>query len=335
MKLSRNIKELLLIFALATGMGYFMCRSCFSTWEYLWRMEVIMITIWLVMWYGNAYVSHLIDQHVTWLDQPVKRFTLGIIGAAVFTAVAILSLALFFKSIFDISIGNGWDTVWISIAISIVILLFMLSREFLYSWRDLSLREEKMRSEVLASKFNLLKSQVNPHFMFNSLNTLNALIYQDQELAAKYVGQLSKFYRTVLSSGKNEIVTVEDEIGLLESYIFLQSIRFADRFKVNINLSEASRNKNVPPMVLQMLLENAIKHNELTEEKPLVIDVYDEGDMLYVKNEIAIKQALPGDNSSIGLSNIRARYKIFSDTPVEITDDGKQFIVKLPLLKLS
>jgi sensor histidine kinase YesM len=335
MKLSKKIKELLLVFSLATVMGYFMCRSCYNTWEYLWKMEVIMVTIWLVLWYGNSYVSHLIDQYVSWLDKPAKRFALGIIGAAVFTAVAIIGLTVVFKNLFDINIGNLWETVWISIAISIGVLLFMLSKEFLYSWRDLSLREEKMRSEVLASKFDLLKSQINPHFMFNSLNTLNALIYQDQDLAAKYVGELSKFYRTVLASGKNEIVTVEDEISVLESYIFLQSIRFEDRFKVNISLSEEARKMNVPPMVLQMLMENAIKHNELTEEKPLVVNVYDKDDMLYVENKKALKQALPGDNSSIGLSNIRARYKIFSDVPVEIFDDGEQFIVKIPLLKLS
>jgi sensor histidine kinase YesM len=171
--------------------------------------------------------------------------------------------------------------------------------------------------------------------MFNSLNTLNSLIYQDQDLASKYVGQLSKVYRTVLTSSKDEIVTVEKELEILDSYIFLQSIRFEDRFRVEINLSEDSRKMHIPPMVLQMLIENAIKHNELTNDNPLVIEVYDKDGLIFIENKIVRKQVLPGDNSSIGLSNIVARYKVFSDTPVEVDNTGELFIVKIPLLILT
>jgi hypothetical protein len=332
MKHRRNIKELGMILVLASTMGFLLCPECFEKWEYLWKMETIMLTIWLVMWYGNKYISYFIDQYISWLENPAKRFALGISGSLIFSVSAILLLAILFEKLFNISIGGGWENIWVTIGATLVVLLFMLSKQFLYSWRALSIREEKMRNEVLASKFHVLKSQINPHFMFNSLNTLNSLIYQDQDLAAKYVGELSKVYRTVLTSAKNEIVTVAEELIILDSYIFLQTIRFEDRFSVKINLSEKTRKMYIPPMVLQMLIENAIKHNELTTANPLLVEVFDEDGYINVKNKISIKQVLPGDNSSTGLSNIEERYKAFSDVPVVIFNDGGHFIIKLPLL---
>jgi hypothetical protein len=335
MKFKARIKELIMILVLASLMGFVICPECFDKWEYLWKMEVIMLTIWLVMWYGNAYITHSIDKYVSWLENPAKRFALGIGGSIIFSVSAIVSLAVLFEKVFNISIGGGWANVWITIGATLIVLLFMLSKTFLYSWRDLSLREERMRSEVLSSRFDVLKSQINPHFMFNSLNTLNSLIYQDQDLAAKYVGELSKVYRTVLASAKNEVVTVEEELHILDSYIFLQSIRFEEKFRVNINLSDDAKSMHIPPMVLQMLIENVIKHNEITKANPLVVDVFDEDGLINVKNKIALKDTLPGDSSSIGLSNIIDRYKVFSDVPVKIMNDGDNFIVKIPLLKFK
>jgi len=330
-----ELKDLSIILILATIMGYVMCPECYLRWDYFWKSELIVVTIWLVMWYGNSSTSHLIDRYVTWLENPSKRFALGIAGSIVFSVTAILLLSLLFEFWLGISVGDGWSTIWITIGVTLFILLFMLSKEFLYSWRAVSIREEQMRNEMLASKYDVLKSQINPHFMFNSLNTLNSLIYRDQDLATKYVGQLSKVYRTVLTSAKDEVVTVEKELEILDSYIFLQSIRFEDKFKVNIELSEESRQMHIPPMVLQMLIENAIKHNELTSDNPLIIEVFDKEGLIYIQNKIVKKKVLPGDNSSTGLSNIIARYKAFSDIPVEVIDDGDLFVIKVPLLHLK
>ncbi len=329
-------KEILVIFFLSSIMAYLMCINCFQNLEYALRYYGINFSIWLVMWYGNTYVSIYIDKIYSWLKDPVKRFLLGIIGSAVYSAAAMLVIIWFYKFAMNIDItDNNSKTIYLTVLLAISVLTLLLAIEFLHSWRALALQEEKMKNEVLTSKFESLKSQVNPHFMFNSLNTLTSLIYQNQDLATNYVKQLSKLYRSVLASGKNEIVTIDDELITLESYIFLQSIRFEDRLEVNIDINEKIREKHIPPMVLQMLIENCIKHNEITEENPLQIEVFSEGEMVCVKNNIAPKQALPGDNSSIGLSNIIARYKLLSDNPVEVIDNGKQFIVKLPILILE
>lgn len=330
------VKELLLILLLSSIMAYLMGLNQSQEWQYMWKRFVITFIIWLVMWFGNAYVSHLVDKLYSWLRDPGKRFFIGILVSAVYSVLAMLALKGVFVLVLGIDITDNSPAVLIFTAvISVLVLSAIYLKMFLFSWRDLALQEEKMKSELLASNFETLKSQVNPHFMFNSLNTLTALIYQNQDLAAKYVGQLSTVYRSVLTTQKEEVITIGEELKMLDSYIFLQSIRFEDKFKVNIEFSKDVEQKFVPPMVLQMLIENCIKHNEITEENPLLIDVYSEDEMICVKNKIVEKKVLPGDNSSIGLANIKARYKLLSDIPVEIINEDNQFIVKLPILVIE
>jgi len=326
-------KELLLIFFLSSIMAYFMGLNQPQEWTFVWKRLVITFIIWLVMWFGNEYVSHFTDRFYSWLKEPGKRFVIGLLASAVYSVLAMLILKWIFVFTLGINITDNSPATLISTAIiSVLVLSAMYLRQFLYAWRELALQEVQIKNELLASNFEALKNQVNPHFMFNSLNTLTSLIYQNQDLAAKYVGQLSKVYRSVLTANKNEVITIEEELKMLESYIFLQSIRFEDRFKVLIELEDEVKKKSIPPMVLQMLIENCIKHNEITVEKPLIINIYQEEDMVCVKNTKALKQVLPGDKSSIGLANIKSRYEMLSDTPVEILDRDVEFIVKLPLL---
>jgi hypothetical protein len=119
MKFTINFKELGMILVLASIMGVLICPECFEKWESIWRLEVIMLTIWLVMWYGNAFVSHSIDKYITWLENPARRFALGIGGSIVFSVSAIVLLAVLFEKVFGVSIGGGWTNVWITIGVSL------------------------------------------------------------------------------------------------------------------------------------------------------------------------------------------------------------------------
>ena len=332
MKLTKRQRDFILIVVLATIMGFFMCPECVKSWSYFWRLEVIMLSIWFVMWYGNEYVSHGIDKYVSWIANPAKRFALGIIGSVVFSASAIIGLAILFKQMFDISIGNGWFNVWITIGVSLIILLFMLSKQFLFSWRDLSLREERMRNEILVSRYEVLKNQVNPHFMFNGLNALSTLVYEDQDLAVKYIDQLSKVFRYVLQAGQQEVVTLSEEIEILNSYIFLQKIRFGDKFDVNIEFEKESKEYFVAPLVLQMLIENAIKHNEITSENPLTVDLYLENDYLIISNALRLKDIPMHESTEMGLNNIKARYQSLSNKEVIVEETATMFKVSVPLI---
>lgn len=330
------LKELGLIIVLSFSMAYIMGINYSQEWQYVWKRFFITFVIWLVMWYGNKYVYHIGDRFYSWLKDPGKRFLFGIIASAVYSAFAMVAVQIVIKYLINIDISGGrTDNIIVAIVVSVLVLIVLLFKQFLLSWRELALQEEKMKNEVLSSNFEALKSQVNPHFMFNSLNTLTSLIYQNQDLAAKYVGQLSNVYRSVLTTNNSEVISISEELKTLDSYIFLQSIRFEGRFNMEVELNEEIKERSIPPMALQMLIENCIKHNEITEDQPLQIRVYQEDMMICVKNNIARKTVLPGDKSSVGLTNIKARYKILSDIPVEVIDDGKEFIVKLPLLTIE
>ena len=329
-------KQLLILLVLSAATTLSMCPRCFLDFQSLWRHLVIGYLIWSVMWFGNSYITRNFENIYSWIKHPWQRLVLEIVSVAAFSTGAMFSLIWIFKIFLNINIAeNSSRTIYLTVGISMAVLLVMLGKEFLFSWRALALQEEKMKNEVLTTKFELLKSQINPHFMFNSLNTLRSLIYQNQDVASKYVEQLSKVYRSVLTSGQQELISLQEELKMLESYIYLQSMRFENRFKVNLDIPKEFDQKMIAPMVLQLLLENAIKHNKITEEHPLVIDIYTSGELIVVKNIIARKEVLPGDNTEIGLQNIKARYELLTDIPITVENDGKTFIVKIPLLEIG
>ncbi len=335
MKLNSKIGELLLVVALATVMGLLMCPGCLQNFSYAWQMEVIMLSIWLVMWYGNSYVSHFIDRYVTWLDNPAKRFGLGVVGTVVYSTSAILALAFLFDHLFAVNIGNKWQLVWLSIGISIIVLLFILARTFLYAWRDLALREEKMRNELLVARYEVLKNQINPHFMFNSLNALSTLVYEDQDLAVQYISQLSKVFRYVLQAGRQEVADLAGEIAVLQSYVFLQKIRYNDNLLVDIAINGHQDKFYVAPLVLQMLFENAIKHNEITTENPLTISLAIEDGYLVVRNNRQPKDIPLQESTEVGLENIKERYKSLTNKEVIVTESAREYKVAIPLITVS
>jgi len=174
----------------------------------------------------------------------------------------------------------------------------------------------------------------NEEILFNSLNVLTSLIPKDQELATKFVKKLSEVYRYVLDNQNKEIVPLSEELQFLESFIFLQKIRFQDHLKVAIDLPKKS-DIMVPPLSLQMLMENAIKHNEVSQENPLEITLYLENDEYLVMRNSLQQKNQPIESSGIGLENIKARYEFLTDKLVQILRDQGQFEVKLPVLKFK
>lgn len=190
----------------------------------------------------------------------------------------------------------------------------------------------KMQKENLQSQFEVLKQQVNPHFLFNSLNVLTSLIKVDADLAEKFTERLSKVYRYVLENKNKDIVTLKTEMDFLKAYVFLIDIRFADKVFVNIGFDDNNPDMYVVPLALQLLIENAIKHNSFSKKSPLIIDLFVDVDYLYVVNNLQNRD-IQRKSTGIGLDNINKRYKLLCDKePVfEMTD--KQFVAKIPLIK--
>ena len=188
-----------------------------------------------------------------------------------------------------------------------------------------------LQKENLQSQFDILKQQVNPHFLFNSLNVLTSLIKLEPDLAEKFSEQLSKVYRYVLENKDNELVDLHTELNFLDAYIFLLNIRFVDKLKVNINIPENRRGDLIIPMAMQLLIENAIKHNTMSKSNPLNINIFiDENDMLNIVNNL---QERPSQlvSTGVGLKNIQNRYLLLNNTQPVFEKTETQFIAKVPL----
>ncbi len=205
--------------------------------------------------------------------------------------------------------------------------------------QTVSLELEKSRYEMLElkqknlrSQFEALKNQINPHFLFNNFSTLVSIIEENREMAVSFVQELSNVYRYILQIKRKALIEVRGEVDFIKSYEFLLSKRFENKFSISINIDENHINDFIPPFSLQLLIENAIKHNVISSRKPLFINVYNKDDYLYVENNVQIKKALEG-STKVGLSNIKSRYQFFTKREVEVCSDQTSFIVKIPLLK--
>ncbi len=188
---------------------------------------------------------------------------------------------------------------------------------------------EHLKQENLENELVALKNQVNPHFLFNSLNSLNSLI-RDNKKATKFVNKLSFMYRYILQSSDRNLVSLEEELKFLESYIFLIKTRYRNRFEIEVNIDKPFFEKKVPPLSLQLLVENAVKHNEISETNPLLVKVYSENDFICVENKIRLRATFV-DSTGNGLSNLNKRYFLLKEHQILISDANNIFKVKFLL----
>jgi sensor histidine kinase YesM len=191
----------------------------------------------------------------------------------------------------------------------------------------------KLQKENLQSQFDVLKQQVNPHFLFNSLNVLTSLIKLEPDLAEKFSEQLSKVYRYVLENKDCELVDLKTELNFLEAYIFLLNIRFVNKLRININIPTENENDRIVPLAMQLLIENAIKHNVMSKANPLIIDVFiDDQHYLNIINNL---QERPSQiiSTGVGLNNILNRYLLLNLAPPVFIKTDNQFIAKIKLVK--
>lgn len=202
---------------------------------------------------------------------------------------------------------------------------------------EMELKQTLLASEILQRqniqyKFDVLKNQLNPHFLFNTFSTLISLIPEDAALAEKYTRKLSSVYRYILSGKDKELVTLEKEIEFVNAYMFLVSIRFDDNVKFSIDISEELMGCYLPLLSLQLLIENAVKHNRISKSSPLSITIKSEGEMLVVQNNLQKRSSAEG-STKIGLKNIASRYELIGDAKLEIEQSPDYFTVRLPLIK--
>ncbi|MBX3254700.1 MAG: histidine kinase [Chitinophagaceae bacterium] len=194
------------------------------------------------------------------------------------------------------------------------------------------LEAERLKKEQLQTQFNSLKEQVNPHFLFNSLNSLSSLIATNPDKAEAFVEEMSRVYRYLLRSNEEQLTILQKEIDFIESYNMLLKTRFGSGFQPVIHIEEKMKEWLLPPMTLQLLIENAVKHNIVDPDTPLVVQLYTQHEKLVVSNNLQKKNKTVASNK-VGLSNIISKYKLLNYPDVEIKETNDEFIVVLPLIK--
>ena len=190
---------------------------------------------------------------------------------------------------------------------------------------------ERVKQEQIKSELAGLRNQVNPHFLFNSMNTLMNIVMEDQHLAVRFLRKLSTVYRYILENREEQIIPLRKELEFIQSYVFLQKERFKGNLEVHFDIEENKMELNIVPLSLQILFENAIKHNIISRKKPLRIEAFIRNNKLVIRNNLQRKEQVM-DSTKVGLENIKNRYKYFTQERIDIKEDDQYFSVGIPLL---
>jgi sensor histidine kinase YesM len=312
---------------------FFSCPTCpHELRRYVW-VTFFSAVLWISLWIGNGMLTNFISTKISWVEFPLKRFAWGIAGTLIYTVSMVLLISKAWELTFKMKFDNYYEVVIPSLIITFFISLIMHSREFLIQWRKSAVDAERLKKESVAAQYESLKSQVNPHFLFNSLNALTNLVYEDQDKAAKFIKQLSEVYRYVLDTREKEVVPIQEELRFLESYFFLQKIRFGENLKIENQLNGIS--SMIAPLALQLLVENAIKHNVVSADDPLTIKLFQDQNSIVVENSLKKKITLMEDSNGMGIDNIKKRYQYLANKEVIVAETAEKFIVKLPIIEIE
>ncbi|PLX16456.1 MAG: hypothetical protein C0597_07990 [Marinilabiliales bacterium] len=213
-------------------------------------------------------------------------------------------------------------------------ILYVVFDFLIYSYKYYS--QGQIQNAMLVRKqmqlqFEALRTQLSPHYLFNSLNTISSLLYKDENHTEDYIRKLANTYQYILASDRKQLISLKDEIDFIQDYCYLLKIRFGEAFRYHIKIDEELLNWTIPPMSIQILVENAVKHNVFDDDNPLVVDIVSSNHMAYVRNKI-MKSPANRESFKIGLSNIKKRYSVFTDKKVNVIKNDF-FKVELPLLK--
>jgi two-component system LytT family sensor kinase len=284
----------------------------------------------------NILAMHKFQQALPVLRQTVKRVTLIVLSHIVIT---IVTFGIAYK-IYDSVSLFGFTTDWqqMSLSIWLVIGMTMLSdtlyeSEFIYKkYKDSIVEKETMQQLSIQQEFDTLKNQVNPHFLFNCFNTLSSLISEDKIQAENFLNELSKVYRYLLRNNEDSLSTLHDELNFIQSYYRLLKTRHGEAIQLQVEVDRKYYKYLLPSLSLQLLVENAVKHNVVSKSQPLVIDIFSmEGNKLAVNNNLQPKKIKMPSNK-IGLANIQSKYELLKQSGYEVLKDTRNFTVVLPLI---
>jgi len=316
----------------------FMFAGFSSSWQAISLNILYGIIIGLSIAFGSSIISKKMYSIGNWEHNPINKYIQVIIAITFYIGIDVVIVNLIWfkltQNLNPTELIHSNIFMWViltELIIGIVIYLIILSANFSRKLNKLYIDAENNQKEINKYKYSTLKNQVNPHFLFNSLNVLSGLIYKDTEKADDFVGKLANIYRYVLDVQDEEVVSLGQELEFIKDYLFLQSIRFGNNLQYEIN---ASSNKMIIPMALQILVENALKHNVITEKSKLKVEISNDDRYVIVSNNINPKSDIESSHE-LGIANIKARYKFLTATEVEILNKDNKFEVRIPLLNIE
>ena len=299
----------------------------------------IAVVITVLIWEGNLRIDYWLNRRLPWIKRPGTRLAIQFAIAMVYSSLALLIPMKAYNSFLCIIPPEreyllNRLCLLIALAVSVILLFVEVSTQFFQNWKSSLLEVERYKTENVKAQLSNLKSQVNPHFLFNNLSVLSSLVYKDQDKAADFIQHLSKVYRYLLDSQQQELVPLKTEMEFIKAYLYLLQIRFDKNLIVNTRLEEEDLKLFLPPLALQILVENVIKHNEVSDEHPLHLEINSQKGILEVRNSLR-RRSMVENVSGTGLRNIMERYRFFSDRAIEVQETMIEFIVRLPLLQSS
>ena len=290
-----------------------------------------------IIWIGNRGIMIWSRNRYPLMEQLKKRLLIQSLLMLVYTLLAGVGVGYLLEefsqidrtgmSKTDVLIASINSSLFTTIAITAIYEVIYFSNQL----RDSLTKSELLKREGLHAELNALKTQVNPHFLFNNLNTLCAIIPEDSAKAVQFVEQLSKVYRYILEVKDEKSIPLTDELKIMQAYAFLLNTRFGNSFQLTLDIPPSEMNMKIVPYSLQLLLENALKHNVVSREHPLHITMTAANGQLIVQNNLQKKQQVER-STGIGLKNIRNRYQLLTDKPVTVNETPQHFTVSLPLI---
>ncbi|MES2780706.1 MAG: histidine kinase [Bacteroidota bacterium] len=279
-----------------------------------------------------------LEQKYDWSENPVRRLMAQSLSFTLVSGLFITTIRLVFTYAESVFLGNifvSLQSLIIDFCILVAVIEIRVLLEFgqylLQKWNSARIEMATFQKEKAQFSLELLRTQINPHFLFNNLNTLSSLIYIDQDKAAAFLRKLSGVYRSILEYRNKEVITLAEELTFFVDYKELLEIRFENMLFFKVSIAEDMQHRNIIPLTLQMLVENAIKHNVLSQNRPLHITIETNGDYLLVENNFQPKEVLEY-SSGLGLKMIENRFAYLSKLPVVIDQTTAHFLVKIPLI---
>ncbi|MFA0962513.1 sensor histidine kinase [Roseivirga sp. BDSF3-8] len=326
----------LVVMAIISGLIAYGAWLDLSTNTYIAVGWIVLLILLLVA--GNRYISRFLDKVLPWKKYTSLRFAIHVLLSLVYSLLCLNISYYTFKVAFtedpptpyQITVMNGFGLMLV-----LAVILIYFSIYILKAWRRSTLEGERLQKETIKSELQALRTHLDPHFLFNNLNILDALIEKDPKAARHFLTRFSEVYRFLLKKKDAELITLTEELDFLQAYLFLIQTRFNDNVQVHMHVCKAHRDMSLPPLALQILIENCLKHNMIDEDSPLHINIISRKDgYISVSNNLRPREhKLPGTGT--GLENIRNRYSYFTDRNVNIQTHEGQYIVDIPLIEVE